>query len=965
MRDRRPCIEAGATVRHSRVLRYAARVSVPLVGRRTELDSIRALLRTARQDRAPVAALITGEPGSGKTRLLAEVVAGPEVGPSVRVVGFEPMEPIPLAAAGELLRRLTAVRGHGPILEGLVFGGPDLPARDPLRIFEAAHRALSSFGPLLIAIDDLQWLDQQSLALVHYLFRAAAPARQSLAVVAATRPSPAGAAFRSSVEAEVPLARRALIDLGPLPLEDGLSLTRAIDPGLDETTAADLWQRAGGSPFWLEALARGQSVTDPAILIGERFRALSGDAGGLLAALAVGARPVPADTLAGLLGWEIERVRGAARELIARGLALEATGSLRLAHDLIREAAGRDLPGATRRSLHIRFAASIEQEAGSDLGLLREALEHRRAAGLPTAELATRLVASPQRRLLGSEGLRVLASIADDLEPGSDEQLVLDEALGELAGALGEQELAVERWTRLGERTRDPRARQRAEIEAARASYRLGRPDAAHDHLDRARRAAPVAPETAVELDALEAEIELWLDHETALGSRTAERALLAGQAMVAAAGEVEQLPPVARRAWLAALGASADAAMQQDRGPDMAHLSEAAVKAARNLDPETHVAALLRAAFVLRTAGRWRDSEAHFRTAWELSWRLVLPTAAAEAGQGLARSLHNLGQLSEAHMIARKTAQLEARIRNAPRRWGSATSIVHAIELSLGDPAAAVRALRVDAEAEPDPHYRLAIHQTIAAWQARSAGARLASEVGAELAAARTAAALARCPRCSRELSVVSAELLARIGRLDEAKAELAAWEAQSGAGYPMRELWRTRARAAITLADGDDDGAASILVPFADELERAGLLEDLLWARLDLGRALVRIDRPGSVEAFAAAAALAEEVGALSQARLAAQALRRLGIRAWRRGRAASGSGLASLSGRELEVARLVARGASNREIAEALVVSPKTVERHVTNVLAKLGLRNRTELATLVRSAGALETGTGFAR
>jgi DNA-binding CsgD family transcriptional regulator len=940
-------------------------VSVPFVGRRAELDLIRALLRTARRERAPVAALISGEPGSGKTRLLTEVVAGPEAGPSVRVVGFEPMEPIPLAATGELLRRLTAVRGHGPILEGLVFGGPGPPARDPLRIFEAAHRALSSFGPLLIAIDDLQWLDQQSLALVHYLLRAAGPARQSLAVVAATRPSPVGAAFRPSVEAEVPLEGRALIDLGPLPQEDGLSLARAIDPGLSETAAADLWRRAGGSPFWLEALARGRSVTDPAILIGDRLRALSGDAGGLLAALAVVARPIPADSLAELLGWETERVRAAGRELIARGLGLEATGNLRLAHDLIREAADRDLPGATRRSLHTRFAALMEREANGDLGLLREALEHRRAVGLPTAELASRLVTSPQRRLLGSEGVRVLASIADDLEPGSDVQLVLDEALGELAGALGEQELAIERWTRLGERTRDPRTRQRAEIEAARACWRLGRPDAAHAHLERARKAAPTAAEIAVELDALEAEIDLWLDHETALGSRAAERALLSGQAMVAAAGEVKGLPPAARRAWLAALGAAADAAMQQDRGPEMAHLSEAAVEAARDLDPETYVAALLQAAFVLRTAGRWREAEAHFRTAWELSRQLVLPTAVAEAGQGLARSLRDLGQLSEAHGIARETAQLEARMRNAPRRWGSANSIVHAIELSLGDPAAAVRALRVDAEAEPDPHYRLAIHQTVAAWQARSAGSRLAGEVEAELAAARTAAALARCPRCSRQLSAVSAELLARIGRLDEAKAELAAWEARQTAGYLMLELWRTRAKFAIALADGDDAGAASILLPFADQLEQAGLLEELVWARLDLGRARLRIDRPGSVEAFSAAAALAEEIGALSQARLAAQALRRLGIRAWRRGRAAEGTGLDALSGRELEIARLVAKGVSNREIAEILLVSPKTVERHVTNVLAKLGLRNRTELAAFVRPAGAIPAGTAFAR
>ena len=132
------------------------------------------------------------------------------------------------------------------------------------------------------------------------------------------------------------------------------------------------------------------------------------------------------------------------------------------------------------------------------------------------------------------------------------------------------------------------------------------------------------------------------------------------------------------------------------------------------------------------------------------------------------------------------------------------------------------------------------------------------------------------------------------------------------------------------------------------------AGLLEDLLWARLDLGRTLARSDREQAVVAFTEAAALAERTGARSQGRLAAQALRRLGVRAWRRGPARNGEGLDSLSAREREVTRLVADGGSNREIAEALLVSPKTVERHVTNVLSKLGMRNRTELASLIRSS-----------
>jgi DNA-binding NarL/FixJ family response regulator len=57
-------------------------------------------------------------------------------------------------------------------------------------------------------------------------------------------------------------------------------------------------------------------------------------------------------------------------------------------------------------------------------------------------------------------------------------------------------------------------------------------------------------------------------------------------------------------------------------------------------------------------------------------------------------------------------------------------------------------------------------------------------------------------------------------------------------------------------------------------------------------------------------------------------------------------------ALSRRELEVARLVTEGASNPEIAAQLFLSRKTVERHVSNALAKVGARNRTELAHKLR-------------
>ncbi|TDI87576.1 MAG: response regulator transcription factor [Chloroflexi bacterium] len=65
-----------------------------------------------------------------------------------------------------------------------------------------------------------------------------------------------------------------------------------------------------------------------------------------------------------------------------------------------------------------------------------------------------------------------------------------------------------------------------------------------------------------------------------------------------------------------------------------------------------------------------------------------------------------------------------------------------------------------------------------------------------------------------------------------------------------------------------------------------------------------------------------------------------------------------LADLTGRELEVLRLIVDGLTSREIAESLVISPNTVERHRQNIMSKLGLHNRAELVRYAISKGLVE-------
>jgi DNA-binding NarL/FixJ family response regulator len=148
--------------------------------------------------------------------------------------------------------------------------------------------------------------------------------------------------------------------------------------------------------------------------------------------------------------------------------------------------------------------------------------------------------------------------------------------------------------------------------------------------------------------------------------------------------------------------------------------------------------------------------------------------------------------------------------------------------------------------------------------------------------------------------------------------------------------------ARGQVCLATGDGDPAACLRDALAG-FDRAQLPMELARARLALANALAD-GRPAAAMAEARSALEAfDRLQAARDADAAAALLRRLGGKAQPAGRRPG-----TLSKREAEVLDLLGHGLSNPEIADRLYISRKTVEHHVGNILAKLGLRSRAEAA-----------------
>jgi DNA-binding CsgD family transcriptional regulator len=204
--------------------------------------------------------------------------------------------------------------------------------------------------------------------------------------------------------------------------------------------------------------------------------------------------------------------------------------------------------------------------------------------------------------------------------------------------------------------------------------------------------------------------------------------------------------------------------------------------------------------------------------------------------------------------------------------------------------------------------------------------------------------------------------ERIAR-GRLmmgDVAAAQRAAECAQESAadgGLPFRHAEANRASAAVALHTGDAALASHLALAAAEQNEAVGSPMEASRSLILAGRALAAAGRRDQArEVLERAARDLEARGAVRYRDAAERELRQLGHRIHRRSQpvAASGDGVAALTRRELEIARRIVDRQTNREIAEGLFLSTKTVETHIRNIFVKLGADSRVEVARMVERA-----------
>jgi DNA-binding NarL/FixJ family response regulator len=396
-----------------------------------------------------------------------------------------------------------------------------------------------------------------------------------------------------------------------------------------------------------------------------------------------------------------------------------------------------------------------------------------------------------------------------------------------------------------------------------------------------------------------------------------------------------------ARRVYIEALRVENEAAYQEDDVHAMLVAAEERAAAARGFDEQEHLTALLAGARALRRLGRLADALERSERVYRQARQRVFPRLTLDAGYWFATFLLQRGRVADADDVVGATVELASRIGDEARSRHRIERLAAEVDFYRRDWRGGLDRLLAYANGASD-HAGIELHQLAALWIAHAAGSEGADEVVAQIAAARSCAGAAACPRCATELRLAAADALAHVGHRAEAAASLAEWAEMQQHPQPRDRYLQRRIEALV-----QESVAVDALDAAAREAADLGYGVDAMWTRVDLGTALAASDPTRAKDVLAHAADDADEAGAHTLGEVAGKRLRSMGVRTWRRG---GGRG-AALTDRERAIARLIAEGASNPEIAQQLFLSRKTVERHVSNVLKKAGVRNRAELAAKV--------------